>query len=159
MWAYGNLFLIANTLVQFVQGVGSSLLVAEFPFYLKNLKFMRVLSFLGAIGYLAFYLFSLVEWLWNILAGSKDDKSFLALLEDLFFSWHVIFHAPVAVTNLIIVVKEIQYEMYQVKRKKYSTDHGMEFYEENLGLGLSDIGSVLGKIADKLNPINWWNKL
>ena len=116
-WAYGNLFLIANTIIQLVQGLNSLLVIIELPLWLKNFKFLRALSLIGAIGYVTFYSWCFLEWIWNMFSHPEMDLA--GLLFNLFFSWHVVFHAPVMLTNLAIIVKELLYERYHVVRKKH----------------------------------------
>ena len=153
-WAYGNVFLIANTAVQLVQGLGSSLLVAEIPAYLVRLKLFRALSLMGAIAYVVFYVWCLLEWFWGIYFAEPKDEDFVELLLELVLSWHIVFHFPVMLTSLVIILKELMIEKDMVYRKIRGIKTGT-----NIGLGLSEAGKALGKAWDMLNPLNWWGNL
>lgn len=93
------------------------LIVTELPLWLKHFKFIRGLSLAVAIAYLAFYAWCLAEWLWNMF--SHPELDFIGLFINLFFSWHIVFHGPVMLTNLVILLKELLYERYHVVRKKH----------------------------------------
>ena len=60
-WGNGNLILLYNSGVSLFQGLVSLLLVAELPTYLKNMKIVRGFSFMLAVIYNTFWVWSAVE--------------------------------------------------------------------------------------------------
>ena len=123
MWAGGNWWLMYNTFVSFFQGICSFLLVAEFPVYILGSKALRAFSFGVAFIYDLFWFFGLLVFLhynWeahaqNVHAGGDPASMFttIELLVDLFFAFHLIWNAPIAFMNFIILVKE-----YAIERRE-----------------------------------------
>lgn len=60
-WGNGNLILVYNSGVSLFQGLTSLFLVAELPSYLKNNKVVRGFSFMLAVIYNTFWVWSAVE--------------------------------------------------------------------------------------------------
>ena len=69
-WGDGNVILIANTLISLYQGLFSFLLILQLPEYMQHMKMARGFSYLLAISYNLFYVWSGLE-AWN---GSKNAQ-------------------------------------------------------------------------------------
>lgn len=149
-WAYGNVYLIWNTLIQVGQGLLAILVTSEFPFYLKHFKFVRSISLVVAVGYVIFYLWCFLEWMWNMYFHTKEID-FMGLLFNLFFSWNTVFHFPVLLTNMFIILKEVTYDRYHVIRKR----HGVT-KDQDLSLHLADVGTSVLNLIHEFNPIEWF---
>ena len=79
-WAEGNFYLLFNTLFLEWQSVLSILLVAEFPFWLKHGKIIRMISLFSAMTYITIYFFALLDWLYVMFLKTPNDQDILSAL-------------------------------------------------------------------------------
>jgi len=110
LWAEGNLFLLANTLYLFIQINMSLNLAFEVPFVMKMIKPFRVISFMSAVVYTAFFYGTAFEWVYQLLAEDKNDfetSGYFGLFINMVLIYNIIFHAPVIPINIFIILKEL----------------------------------------------------
>lgn len=63
-WAQGNIGLIFNTVYLLVQVGFSWPLILELPIYMKTFRLFRICSITWAVGYTAFYLYVVLDWIY-----------------------------------------------------------------------------------------------
>lgn len=63
-WAFGNIYLMANTVYGFYQWLNSMCLAFEFPIYMRQFILVRWMSVYAAFLYNGVYFFNLGFWLW-----------------------------------------------------------------------------------------------
>ena len=147
-WAAGNIFLISQTAYLLIQYFQSVLLYLEVDPWLKYMKFIRIGSLFMAWAYLMAYIaFSiLLVVILDDLDGS--EVTYMSMFTVMTLSYNLIFHTPVLLVNLMIVIKEISMEFLQ-------------FVNDLAGTGMDDYSlaahNFLDMIVDITNWINpWW---
>ena len=107
LWAGGNIYLLANTVYEFVQTWLSIFEVMEIPFYLRYFKAIRYLSLFSAIIYDFFYFGMCFDFIAYLYIYSKEKYEFLDMLQAMFFAYNIILHFPIPILDSMIIGKEI----------------------------------------------------
>jgi len=121
------------------------MLFLEIDPWLKYMKFIRLGSLFVAWVYLLFYIaFSiLLVVILDDLDGS--DVTYMSMFTVMTLSYNLIFHTPVLLVNLMIIIKEISMELIQ-------------FANEVAGTGMDDYSLATKNILDLFTDIgNWFN--
>jgi len=138
--------------VTLVQGLLSILLVAEEPTFLRALRPVRALSFLGALLFDTNYLWALYKFLGSNVKLIADGKFY-----DLIVNYHDSFAGsltPLMIINTAIVHKEL----YFVSLSRHLQD-----WDGNdagrIGLTTDELFSAIKNVFNLLNPFWWINRL
>ena len=150
-WAGGNVFLISQTCYLVLQYALSVILYLEVDPWLKYMKFIRIGSLIAAWYYLLVYiaLSILLVVILDDLDGS--EVSYMSMFTVMTLSYNLIFHTPVLLVNLMVILKEISMEFVQ-------------FVNIAAGTGMDDYSLAAGNLTDMFtdlfNWINpwWWNE-
>jgi len=110
-WAGGNIFLISQTAYLVLQFALSVLIYLEVDPWLKYMKFIRIGSLFLAWWYLIWYIaFSiLLVVILDDLDGS--EVTYMSMFSVMTLSYNLIFHTPVLLVNLMIIIKESTMEL------------------------------------------------
>ena len=138
--------------VTFVQGLLSILLVAEEPSFLRDLRPVRALSFLGALMFDANYLWALWQFLDTNVKLIADGKFY-----DLIVNYHDSLAGsltPLMIINTAIIHKELYF---------VSLSRHMQDWDGNdagrIGLRPDELYSAIKNVLNLLNPFWWINRL
>ena len=151
-WASGNAYLILNTIYLFIQVVNSIGVIFELPIWLRAIRVTRILSFLSAIAYNAFFIVSALEWYDQIyIVTDKSQYDFVTIMSNMLLGYNMILHSSIIPVNLVIILKEISLNFYSVSGKK----------RENEAAAFLNMGDL--KEAEKdVNPVTYvddvWEK-
>jgi len=134
-WAGANIFLISQTVYLVLQYALSVILYLEVDPWLIYMKFIRIgslfLAWLYLIVYVAFSILLVV--ILDDLDGS--DVTYMSMFTVMTLSYNLIFHTPVLLVNLMIIIKEISMEFIQ-------------FVNEVAGTGMDDYSLATGNLLD-----------
>lgn len=111
LWGGMNVILLWNSFVSLTQGFASFLLISQVPTYMAHMKTMRMFSFTLAVMYNVFWLWAVVEFIVgkNKADAVHVDYSFMMLLIDVFWMYNFLSNLPIAITNFIIIVCELDF--------------------------------------------------
>ena len=111
-WANYNLFLMMNTGISLFQGLVSFFLVAETPTYMKMLKPVRAFSYGIAIFYNLIYTWFLIEAITDVTDAIQTHGAYnwSKMFMDLMYGFLLALHLPIAMENMVIILKELNIE-------------------------------------------------
>lgn len=155
-WAGGNFFLMFNTGMSMFQGLMSFLIVAELPVYMRHMRIVRGLSFLIAFVYNLFYTLGFGLFFMSTNGYNMGGFTTLQLLFDLFFAFNLIVNSPIMMMNLIIILKELQFEVSENNVVYWDFDTHEEWHKK---LGISDMVKGFMGAFNLINPIWWFKRL
>jgi len=114
-WADGNPYLIAVSVYICIQTWFSWALVFEIPWYLSELRLLRVFSLVAAWTYMLYYLFVTLDWvymLWFEPQSTYEDYDLPSVLYNMFLAYNIVFNLHLIPVNFFIMIKEIALEIF-----------------------------------------------
>ena len=129
-WAYGNFWLIFNTLYAIIQTFISWPLVLEIPSYLRHLKFLRWISCFWALIYNTVYLGFALGFLGQLYWATEERMSNYSLVDmtiNMYLVYNCIIHATIIPINSIIIFKEIEMTIFQLVITNGPADYQLEW--------------------------------
>ena len=129
-WAKGNFWLLFNTAFGMLQCVLSWPLFFEFGLYMRHLWFMRWWSIFAATVYNTIYFGLLFGWIiqtYTLPEQEMEEVGTIDILLNMFFLYNTIIHAPMALINIGIIIKEIELQFYQISRGTEGSDYNLSF--------------------------------
>ena len=128
-WAGGNLFLIGTSLYHIIFGIHSTLLIYEFPPYLRATKFWRQIANLTAWTTSIIYIAFIIKWL-IMLYGASDDESgawdFVSIFEAMYLGYNILLNISILPINFKIIVKELSLPYWQFLSPNAGHDNDSE---------------------------------
>ena len=128
----------------------SLLLVFEEPAFLLHHKEERGFSFATAVVFDILYL--IAGWKLYFMLFKEDKVDFNDwnfLLEAFFFAYNLVMSAPLAYVNLVIIIKELLIENFQLLSNQVS-GKGHDY-----SLGKADAMAGLNDLLWFFNPFSW----
>jgi hypothetical protein len=142
-WADGNWLLVFNTGYLLMQTVMSWPLIYEIPFYLQHLRFFRIWSVTWAIVYIASYIFTVLDWVFQIYwepTKTYEEYQFIDILINMTLAYNVLFNIHIMPVNIMILGKETALWIFPPMLDQNDGDE----------LNIEDVENVA-------SPISWWD--
>jgi hypothetical protein len=142
-WAQGNVGLIFNTIYLLVQVGFSWPLLLELPIYMRTFRLFRICSFTWAMGYSAFYLYVILDWVYQIYwepTKTYEQYQFIDILLNMYLAYNIVFNLHIMPVNLTIIFKEFSLMLWP------------PMLDQDLGDELDGEDFV-----DMVEPQTWWD--
>ena len=143
IWASGNAYLVMNTVYLFIQVFNSIPLIFELPIWLRAFRVTRILSFISAIAYNAFYLLCALEWYDQFyFVTDITQYTYLTIMVNMLLGYNMILHSSIIPVNFAIIAKEISLNFFSVSGKKRENEAATYLNTGDLSEAEKDINPV-----------------
>lgn len=129
-WAGGNFWLVGNSIFALLQTLHTWFLVIEWPFYLRHTYAYRWAMSLISIIY-SVWIFSDAMGVIGMDKWETDETyenyDLADMITDMFLAYNVIMHWPIALTGIVIIVKEIEMNIFQLVTTNGPADYQLSW--------------------------------
>ena len=152
LWAGGNVVLLAITAHGFIHYLHSLLLVFEVDFFIKYMKFIRLIFLSNSALFIFIFFAFLGKFLWQILMfDSAAQPDLFTMVETMLIGYCILLNFPMVIIDLLIILKEVSLEYFQL----WSINAGTN--KDDISLGFHDLILLADSFLELFNPWFWFS--
>lgn len=151
VWAYGNYWLVGNTIFILFEFFDSLGLVFELPVFLRAMRVTRYFAFWGAIAYVTAYVMSAFEWYDQLyIVTDMSQYDFVTIASNMFLGYNIVLHGSIIPICLVVIIKEITLNFFTVLDEGDDRDD-----ETGTALSSKDADYAKDDVKWSVNPFTW----